>query len=54
MTTGEQGDEEQTRRVRVRTVGQSPYGTDYRIMDLPEEVAGQWDDEQWHSSPPGV
>ena len=42
-----------TRRVSVRT-GSTPFGDQYRTMSVPEDVAGQWDDEQWHSAPPGV
>lgn len=52
----DQADDEQqsppqrTRRVPVRTVS----APGVRMMDLPEDVAGQWDDDQWHYSPPGV
>lgn len=45
-----------TRKVRVRTGKTHPMiaAPETRMMDLPEDVAGQWDEDQWHSSPPGV
>lgn len=48
-TDGEQQPPQKTRSVPVRTVGGG-----VKIVNLPEDVAGQWDDEQWHYSPPGV
>lgn len=58
MSADDRGDEkpQKTRTVKVRTTTAHPsgLGPEYRTMSLPEDVAGQWDDEQWHSSPPGV
>lgn len=49
---------QKTRRVRVPTVGPGGFpgsgAQGYRLMDLPEDVAGQWDEDQWHNAPPGV
>ncbi len=46
---GDEKPPQRTRRVPVRQADGS-----IRPMQLPEDVAGHWDDDQWHNAPPGV